>query len=547
MTDVFDGNVPSTIVECTAGEEQIVDVDYIDNISFYDCETSSSDSDDSHFDSSSEDVELEDIVCWIEKNVSTFVNDESTSYVREAKRLRRGKVDLWETSLGKLLSSPNIKNVESFEGKKFRYLFRVSFQLFQGELVPLCRSIFDVGRQSYIPVEFKVLISLRLLGTDDMLLNMEALSSISKVTVFNYFRDFVTGFSRLQKYKIQKVPHIMKLQEVSNTNSRFGFPGCCGSKDVIDFRWGVLQDDSLSVEAIVDNSGSVIYISILYDGTKDQEDILRNDCFRTESLCGVLSEVRYTLYNIKGLPVACKGGYILVKEEDKKILSVTCSEVEDSDNECVNCLNNVGYVMQRNVESVFQTMNHRWRVLTSSYFQLSSQDFAQDTIYACCILSNMCVPYDCLDKINWDEVDPNIDDEDIYVRDINPVVNEAYSEDVILNNSNTPKEYFSNDMLHYEYLRRDVFLSFEHQYLNNLLCWPKNISEQLKLLSQKLHMNVEKEIAAIYVKESTIKNAVKNNKEVVSYSGDGSVSHVGDCGEWIYCTRLMRYIKITKI
>jgi hypothetical protein len=88
-------------------------------------------------------------------------------------KLRR---DCWESNWGQLLRDPRVKVKGSTQYKDFRRMFRLPFELF-GPFVDECRErqIFvtdyakESGRKprdSYIPIEFKVLLSLRVLGRD---------------------------------------------------------------------------------------------------------------------------------------------------------------------------------------------------------------------------------------------------------------------------------------------------------------------------------------------------------------------------------------------
>ena len=86
---------------------------------------------------------------------------------RKKRRVVRERVDLWATDWGRLLNHHNTWSPRTFEYKK-RLRFRVPFPLFKFRLIPAIESagIFNTCRQSYIPIEFKVMISLRILGRD---------------------------------------------------------------------------------------------------------------------------------------------------------------------------------------------------------------------------------------------------------------------------------------------------------------------------------------------------------------------------------------------
>ena len=65
--------------------------------------------------------------------------------------------EFWESQWGRLISSPNVDNPRSIEGKRFRRRFRLPYPLFR-YLVELCvrENIFDLVNKSPIPIELKV-------------------------------------------------------------------------------------------------------------------------------------------------------------------------------------------------------------------------------------------------------------------------------------------------------------------------------------------------------------------------------------------------------
>ena len=510
--------------------EQCDDIDVEDIISILDSGTDDSDEDnidmDMCFAECNEEDELESISCWIEKSFGSSVSSVATSEDREVKRRRTHKINLWKTSWGYLLRSRNTRNVGSFEEKKFRFIFRVSCRMFDEELLPLCRTIFDVDWRSYIPLEFRILISLRLLSTDNMSLNVPELSSITKRTVNLIFEDFIKNFSLSQKYRIQQIAQLNKCQDISETYSRIGFPGCCGSIDVVDFRWGVVGSQKLSMEVVVDRNGSVVYASKLYCKIAEERE-------SKEILSELLQGVNYTLYNKLGVPVACRGGYLLVKNEDTKIQLFICPTVENTDDELKKCWSHVAYKIHEDVDEVFNSMKARWRVILSRHFCSFDRRLVQDVIYSCCILNNMSVFYDELDDVNWADISPNIDDDDIYLRNIyQKAIDDTIHDVIILKDSNIIREYRSKYLSHYNKLKSDLVVSFGHQFMYNMICWPRVGFGEWKM-RQVVKIKLQKDkYVPLYVKESTMKYGVED--------GNGSLSYVGDCGKGLFCTRLIK-------
>jgi hypothetical protein len=78
-------------------------------------------------------------------------------------------IDIWQSSWGKLISHQNVSDCNSFEGSKFRRRFRIPYPVFKELLIPLCedRNVFMSKKKSFIPIEFKILIALRILGRNN--------------------------------------------------------------------------------------------------------------------------------------------------------------------------------------------------------------------------------------------------------------------------------------------------------------------------------------------------------------------------------------------
>ena len=99
------------------------------------------------------------------------------------KRMRRQRVDLWASEWGRLLTHHKTSTPGTFEYIKFRLRFRVPFPLFK-KLIPAVKAahIFNKSRSSYIPLEFKVMIALRIIGRDTDCDTASELSGVPKST-----------------------------------------------------------------------------------------------------------------------------------------------------------------------------------------------------------------------------------------------------------------------------------------------------------------------------------------------------------------------------
>ena len=127
------------------------------------------------------------VVGVIEEDPNRFLSEPPVKKTR----LSRPKIDLWTTDWGRLLRSDKVNDPTSWEGKKFRLRFRVLYPLFK-KLVCLCSkpelNIFKTIRESYIPIEFKILVSLRIFGRDTDSDTASELSGMGQSTCLNLFK-----------------------------------------------------------------------------------------------------------------------------------------------------------------------------------------------------------------------------------------------------------------------------------------------------------------------------------------------------------------------
>ncbi len=75
-------------------------------------------------------------------------------------------VQLEESVWGQMLNHPDIDDPTSYVAMKFRLRFRIPYGVFKHVLIPICikENIFDLVRKSRIPIQFKLLVCLRIIG-----------------------------------------------------------------------------------------------------------------------------------------------------------------------------------------------------------------------------------------------------------------------------------------------------------------------------------------------------------------------------------------------
>jgi hypothetical protein len=128
---------------------------------------------------------------WLSDNWEEFLVDDS----KKLKRSNRAKVNYWDTTWGRWLTNPLIKNPNSKLAKIFMLRFRVPFILFQEKILPMCRenNIFEIHREfcSSVPLEFKILLCLRILGRGLCFDDINELSQVPNSSVHSIFTKFV--------------------------------------------------------------------------------------------------------------------------------------------------------------------------------------------------------------------------------------------------------------------------------------------------------------------------------------------------------------------
>ncbi len=72
--------------------------------------------------------------------IHNYIQNNGDEFKGSQKRTYRGdsKIDLWQSSWGRLLSHASISDPHSWVAKKFRRRFRIPYSVFKNVLVPMC-------------------------------------------------------------------------------------------------------------------------------------------------------------------------------------------------------------------------------------------------------------------------------------------------------------------------------------------------------------------------------------------------------------------------
>jgi hypothetical protein len=141
-------------------------------------------------------------------------------------RPRRNKnrnTHLWDTVWGKmLLDEASLLDTTSYQHENFRNRFRVPYTMFL-EIVEECKEHKVFGetiRVSKIPIEFKVLVCLRVLGRRTIIDEFDENLNIGRSTVTEFFRVFVTNYAEAIFDQYVYVPEVDELNRVEETYRR---------------------------------------------------------------------------------------------------------------------------------------------------------------------------------------------------------------------------------------------------------------------------------------------------------------------------------------
>jgi hypothetical protein len=151
--------------------------------------------------------------------------------------------DLWSSTWGRMLKNPFLNDPKHWVHRDFVRRFRLPYQLFKQvsllfqfflklhltfltpssiQLVVECEEVnlFDTKRRGKIPIEFRVLIGLRILARDSCADDLDELLNIGGSTINNIFKQFVTGMATKLYDRHVHVPEGAELDKIVETYTR---------------------------------------------------------------------------------------------------------------------------------------------------------------------------------------------------------------------------------------------------------------------------------------------------------------------------------------
>jgi hypothetical protein len=419
------------------------------------------------------------------------------------KRQRRVKTDLWASEWGRLLTHHNTMIPRTFEYVKFRLRFRVPFPLFKMRLIPAIEEakIFNAERCSYIPLEFKVMIALRIIGRDTDCDTASELSGVPKSTCNTILKQFCAGFVEHFYDSFVYFPGGEELKKIMDTFGRVGFPGAMGSMDVTHFRWlacpkkqfnyckGKYPFPTLACQAIVDHNRRILFLSDLYDGRENDKNITTDDTFTYAIMFGKFNSVKYKLYDEHGVLRMCEGGYIIVDGGYQNLPCFVDPLHEANGHKEVHWSEFLESV-RKDVECTFGILKGRFRILRNGLQY--DRDVSTNIVKTCSILHNMLLAYDGLDEFkwnktgNWDSEDPDMSDENIYFHEPNDMEDNVHESNkyrfLPIANDTTQEGFKFRSSNRNDYIRIHACLvnHFYHQWRYGQMQWPLRFSGKSK-------------------------------------------------------------------
>ena len=468
------------------------------------------------------------------------------------------KPDYWTSVWGKMLTNPDIEDPTSFVARKFRRRFRIPYPLFKEVIFPQCveKNVFDMKRTSTIPIEFKVLTALRILGRDAVADDCAELSFIGESTCHTIFKQFVTNYSRCFYSEYVHFPTGDELLESMEMYRRVGFPGCVGSIDCTHVKWSACQKDkkwkatgkesypTLSFQAIVSHDRRCLHLSVGFLGSYNDITVSKNDIPVQEIVAGSLADLEYILYDEGGIPKLCKGGYLMSDNGYLKQSVFMCPWKTPSSRQEL-LWSEWAESVRKDVECFFGIMKARWWYLRNG-IRYHGAETIQSAFQCASIFHNMLLAFDgfaFFGEKQWENLNPDEPDDEAFFADEGTVGEREDMYDVpvltaacalTMQKLQERKDFFmkgpsyhpSRDFI---VLRRALVTHFNHQYGIGDLWWPRAMHKRMRVRLRIPPMDLRvlaASRAALYHCPSNLRARDRNKQTYTSRIGDGLFSSI---------------------
>lgn len=509
------------------------------------------------------------IVNYIEQDGDSFYDyvavDEGR---RRRRRVRRTSFnvndieELWRTPWGLMLQHESLLDTTSHIHDRFIRRFRVSFTMFN-YIVQRCRMA-NMFPKAKIPIEFRLLITFRILARGSCADDIFEMSGIAENTVNFIFHEVTSAFAENFYEEFIKYPSDEDLEVVSRCYEELGFPGACGSMDATHVRLGkcpaayrVLATGkegypTLAFQAICSPNRKILYCSDPYLGSYNDITITANDELCRSIQAGLLDRVKYKVTGTDGIPKWVRGGYLIVDGGYSTAswlmnpFSSGCSADEKRWSEWLESV-------RKDIECTFGILKCRFRLFDMP-LRLHRFEDIHNAWKMACILHNMLITYagndlqDWERSLNWAFIDPNYDtvEDNGIEREELTQMNDYFEEEGIrmftrrargfgqhvpVAYDTTPdgNEFKGSNIYDYYDKRKLLVDHFNFHYKLGLVKWPRRSGVAVRLCMRipKVDMRLlERTRYALYVRNSDLL-LQGLPQDVDPRIGEGLFSHYG--------------------
>ena len=296
----------------------------------------------------------------------------------------------------------------------------------------------------------------------------------------------------------------VKLTSMMAIYEKMGLPGCIGSTDCVHIKWdrcpvgltnvckGKEGYPSLVYSCTVDHHRRILGVTRSNYGTRNDKTIVRLDNYITDVRNGIVhGDTEYDIF-IEGRQVKTKGVYYLC---DGGYHKWTCMipPIKHTSSRDDRLWSEWIESVRKDVECCFGILKGRFRILRHGIL-LQNQNSVDNVFFTCCILHNMILEADGLDRrweecVEWDRLNPqNGISDDGFDENLEPYTQQlCMQERRILDrvNQHAPAEdvHFEGNEVEveidttFDHKRRSLINHFRWAYDRGLVYWPRAFQE----------------------------------------------------------------------
>lgn len=443
------------------------------------------------------------------------------------------KLSHWERPWGVLLKQLEIdEDLTSQQHRLFRRRFRIPYPVFK-DLVAICRErrIFEERSNSMIPVEIKVLVSLRILGRGSVADDIVEYTGLGETTVYHIFKTFIVNFTERCYESFVHFPTGDDLRESMEVYAKLGFPGCIGSIDGTRIPWercpkadanyctGKEGFPTVAFQCVVNHMRKIYHVSSYFYGSANDMTLAYYDSVTSAlmrkhfyTISPEADQFLFVTKDHKGQKFHWKGVYMISDQgyqPQAVFMSPYIGTYELTHMMWSEWLESV----RKDVECTFGILKSRFRFLKYAV-RYKKPAIIEAAMKSAAILHNMLLSYDEIDQVEWENVSP--DDAESEIENAHDYNQSNDAIELFYNNSEL--QDISSDVgtivnvsdVDQVDLRTALIEHFTNQYFEKKLFWPRcfssNQKKKFKLLDGVLSRTLGAEAMKFYVADSSLKS-----------------------------------------